>query len=69
MAYIGHPLLGEGKYAENKEDRRLGYSYQALWSYSLSFSVASGELDYLDGESYSAKNDKIRFLEFFPEYK
>ncbi|MBQ4055082.1 MAG: RluA family pseudouridine synthase [Clostridia bacterium] len=33
MAHIGHPLLGDGKYGVNREDRALGYKYQALYSY------------------------------------
>ena len=35
MAFIGHPLLGDGKYGINKEDRASGYKYQALYSYYL----------------------------------
>lgn len=34
MAHIGYPLLGDGKYGINKEDKKLGYKYQALCSYS-----------------------------------
>ncbi|HAN20950.1 MAG: hypothetical protein A2Y15_03045 [Clostridiales bacterium GWF2_36_10] len=41
MASIGHPLLGDGKYAENKADRKNGYSHQALCSYSLRFMFQS----------------------------
>ena len=33
MAHIGHPLLGEGKYGVNRDDRRVGYRWQALTSY------------------------------------
>ena len=28
MSYIGHPLLGDGKYGINKNDRAKGYKYQ-----------------------------------------
>ena len=35
LSSIGHPLLGDGKYGVNKEDRKLGYKYQALYSYYL----------------------------------
>ncbi|MCR5263177.1 MAG: RluA family pseudouridine synthase [Clostridiales bacterium] len=35
MSFIGHPLLGDGKYGVNKEDRAAGYRYQALYSYHL----------------------------------
>ena len=34
MAYIGHPLIGDGKYGINKDDRSKGYKYQALYSYT-----------------------------------
>ena len=34
MAHIGHPLLGDGKYGINKEDKKIGYKHQALCSYS-----------------------------------
>ena len=33
MASIGHPLLGDGKYGINRDDKALGYKYQALYSY------------------------------------
>ncbi len=37
LASIGHPLLGDGKYAVNLKDRRLGYNHQSLCSYNLKF--------------------------------
>lgn len=67
MAYIGHPLLGEGKYAHNAADRKIGYSSQALYSYKISFDFDGGELGYLDGKSFRTEKNKIRFLEFFPD--
>ena len=30
MAHIGHPLVGDGKYGINREEKRHGYKYQAL---------------------------------------
>ncbi len=65
MASIGHPLLGEGKYAENKNDRKLGYKHQALYSYKISFKIADGELDYLNSKVFEAKRSNIKFLELF----
>ena len=41
MASVGHPLLGDGKYAVNKTDRKMGFSHQALCSYSLRFALKS----------------------------
>lgn len=65
MASIGHPLLGEGKYAENKNDRKLGYKHQALYSYKVSFKNADGELEYLNSKVFEAKKNNIKFLELF----
>ena len=57
FASLGHPLLGDGKYAVNKEDRKNGYSCQQLCSYSLKFVFKSdrGILNYLNGRSFKAK--------------
>ena len=69
MAYIGHPLLGDGKYGVNKDDRRRGYKHQALYSYKLRFSFsdeAKTALDYLNGKEFSIPKDEIYFAkEFF----
>lgn len=65
MAEHGHPLLGDGKYSVNKDDRKAGYSAQALCSYSLCFrfSEQKEKLQYLNGKTvYAAKPD---FLKLF----
>lgn len=65
MAYVGHPLLGEGKYAKNAEDKRLGFKHQALCSYKIRFDFTSdaGLLNYLNGKEFEIKN--IWFKEQF----
>lgn len=65
FAHIGHPLLGDGKYAVNKADRAMGYSSQALCSYSLSFNgIPAGDpLAYLNGKTFYA--EKPGFLKLF----
>ncbi len=68
MAYIGHPLIGDGKYGINREDRVRGYKYQALYSYKLRFSFKSesGILSYLNGMEFSIPKKDIYFTsEFF----
>ncbi|MFA6947664.1 MAG: RluA family pseudouridine synthase [Eubacteriales bacterium] len=57
MASIGHPLLGDGKYGSNRGDRRLGYKYQALYSYWLE----------LEGNIYTVDKSKIWFLKEFDQ--
>ncbi len=65
FAHIGHPLLGDGKYAVNKQDREMGYKSQALCAYSITFNGCkkSALLGYLDGVTVTAK--KPRFLSLF----
>lgn len=69
MAHIGHPLLGDGKYGINREDKRAGYRYQALYSYKLRFSFI-GEptvLDGLIGKEFSIPKNEIYFTKDFFE--
>lgn len=62
FAHIGHPLVGDGKYGINREDRAKGYKYQALYAYRLGFSVSEGQLlSYLDGKEFRIPKEKIWF--------
>ena len=68
FAHAGHPLLGDGKYG--KLDKRFDRTYQALYSYKLTFrfSTDAGALAYLDGKSFQV--EKVDFVEeFFPGTK
>ena len=69
MAHLGHPLIGDGKYGVNKNDRSRGYKYQALYSYRLRFSFDKSEptcLDYLDGREFKISKEDIYFTkEYF----
>ncbi len=58
MAASGHPLLGDGKYGKNSENKKYGMKHQALCSYKLSFDFTSpsGILGYLNGKSFEIKN-------------
>lgn len=33
LAFLGHPVAGDGKYGVETRNRLLGYRYQALWAY------------------------------------
>ncbi len=51
LAFIGHPILGDGKYGTNVVNRMFGLKKQALWAYKLSFSFKGrSPLDYLNGK-------------------
>lgn len=68
FAHAGHPLLGDGKYG--KLDKRFDRSYQALYSYKLTFTFTTdaGSLDYLNGKSFQV--ERVDFAEqYFPNVK
>lgn len=56
FAYIGHPLLGDGKYGKNEINRKMGFKWQALYSYKLTFkfTTPAEELEYLNGKTFTA---------------
>ncbi len=67
LASIGHPLLGDGKYGKNEINRKMGYKWQALYSYKLSFNFTTdgGILEYLNGRTFTAP--EIWFTDYFNE--
>ncbi len=65
LSYIGHPLLGDGKYGVNREDKKQGYKYQALYSYRLRFERGIGSLSYLTGKELTVKLENVWFYENF----
>lgn len=67
MAYLGYPLLGDGKYGVNKINRQMGYKYQALCAYKLKFDFKDKDniLGYLDGKEFGVNMDKIWFVSDF----
>lgn len=67
FAAAGHPLLGDGKYGRNRDNKRYDRKFQALWSYKLvfSFTTDAGILNPLSGKSW--KVDQVDFVEeYFP---
>lgn len=65
MEFIGHPLLGEGKYGVNRDDRKLGYSSQALYSYAVEFDFSDPEFEYLNGRVFRVPDNHVKFTELF----
>lgn len=66
MAYLGYPLLGDGKYGINKVNRAYNIKTQALCSYKLTFDFTTDAsiLNYLNRKSFEIHD--IWFIkEFF----
>ena len=70
FAAAGHPLLGDGKYGREKDNRRYGRTGgQALYSYKLAFRFTSdaGCLAGLNGREWTV--DTVDFVqEYFPAF-
>lgn len=64
MSYIGHPIVGDGKYGDNTLNRTLKAKYQALWAYKLKFefSKGGGILNYLNGKEFKVMPDFSNIL-------
>lgn len=59
-AFLGFPVLGDGKYGNITVNKRNGIFYQQLCAYSLTFNFKSqGVLNYLNGKTF--KVDKTDF--------
>ena len=68
FADAGHPLLGDGKYGSERENRRYGRHGQALYSYQLTFqfTTPAGPLEPLNGRTFQVED--VDFVkEFFPD--
>ena len=67
LSHIGHPLLGDGKYGKNRDEKGRGYKYQALYAYKLVFDTVSGDnlLSYLEGKSFEIPLEDVWFLKDF----
>ena len=69
FAAAGHPLLGDGKYGRERDNKQYGRSFQALYSYKLEFTFPTdaGILEYLRGRVFTV--EKVDFVEeYFPNY-
>ena len=69
FAAAGHPLLGDGKYGRERDNRPFGRSYQALYSYKLRFEFTTdgGCLSHLNGMEWTVRD--IDFvLQYFPKF-
>ncbi len=69
MAFIGHPLLGDGKYGKNTVNKAAGLKKQMLYSYKLKFAFKTdaGILNYLNGKTFEV--DNVWFADDFFENK
>ena len=61
LAYLGYPIIGDGKYGKNEINKKFNKRYQMLQSYMLkfNFNTYSGILEYLNGKSFTLKEKEL----------
>ena len=67
FAAAGHPLLGDGKYGLERDNKRFERKFQALYSYKLrfDFTTDAGPLNGLNGREWTVED--VDFVEeYFP---
>lgn len=62
LAYLGYPIIGDGKYGKNTINKSFKKSYQMLCSYKLKFNFSSDSnvLNYLNDKEFVLK--KVNFI-------
>ena len=67
LAYVGHPLIGDGKYGSNAVNRKYGQKHQLLCSYKLTFAFSDTNhlLGYLNGRTFLVNH--VWFADAFSE--
>ncbi len=65
LAYLGYPIIGDGKYGINEVNKKFSKKYQMLCSYVLKFDFKtdSGILNYLNRKSFILEKS-TSFLDF-----
>ena len=52
LAYLGHAIIGDGKYGKNSDNKAFNEKSQRLHAYYLKFDNLESPLDYLNGKSF-----------------
>ena len=55
LAFIGHPILGDGKYGNNETNKKFKLTKQELEAYKIIFDAGIGCLEYLTGKTIQTK--------------
>ena len=60
LAFLGHPIIGDGKYGNNETNKKFKEKTQLLLAYKLKFNFKEeGKLCYLNNKIIEIKNAKF----------
>ena len=57
LAFLGHPIIGDGKYGKNEDNKKFKQKSQKLHCHHIKFSTLDSPLEYLNGKSFSCQPD------------
>ena len=60
LAYLGHSIIGDGKYGKNEDNKKFKEKKQKLHSYFIGFKNISSSLSYLSGKTFTEKPNWIK---------
>ena len=60
LAYLGHAIIGDGKYGKNEDNKKFKERTQKLHSYCLTFKQLSPPLSYLNNKIFKCKPNWIK---------
>lgn len=52
LAFLGHPIIGDGKYGKNEDNKKFKKKYQQLFCFSLELNGLGEKLSYLNGKKF-----------------
>ncbi len=62
LAYLGNPIVGDGKYGKNEDNKKFKEKSQKLHCYYLKLNGLCGELEYLNGRVFNNLPDWAKGL-------
>ena len=60
LAYLGHPIIGDGKYGKNEDNKRFNEKNQRLHSYLLVLNGLTAHLTHLNGRRFTSSPSWIK---------
>ncbi len=59
LAFLGHPVLGDGKYGDGDINKKYSFKHQQLCAYKLIFHGLQGEMSYLNEKIFQLKQNLL----------
>ena len=60
LAYLGHAIIGDGKYGKNEDNKRCNAKNQRLHSFLLVLNGLTDTLSYLNGKSFTSQPSWVK---------